>query len=519
MLQYFVGKDGSFYVAKSRIAEKERKMSEQNPKLKSALNAAMEALSIAEKRHQALTDAMLDPWVRIYKDGVVLDFQRLDQLNFREDLFERALGKPDGDSKYPNNLLENVRQLIFSTIDEDIIQSTEITLPAQNNNRVYQLRFAKSGPDEALIIIREATNLQQANESLLLAQEDMADSTQELEQRRADMSLLSEMGRIFQAAGSLDNLFTQVSIWGARLFPEAHGDLLLPVPPESKEDAAVTQYKSVTSWGRAPGGLKELQIVKCFALMDGRPVSARGSQCHAAYNSDLPLEFLDAPHLCTPIFAEGRIFALLRLVWLKTRKLKKPEYYRQIAAIFSEQVGLSINNIALTRVLREQTLYDSLTQVYNRRYLLDALRRELYRANRESYNVGILLMELDSANKIIEENGREAVDTLMKEVAALLKKIVRASDIICRASLNGFALTLSGVPERVASLRAEEIRVAVHNCRVDFKGKIISDTISCGVSIFPIHTSHLDELLEAAGDAMKKAQEKGGNQVVCAETR
>jgi len=94
-------------------------MNEQSPKLKSALNAAVEALSIAEKRHQALVDAMLDPWVRIYKDGIVLDFHGLEQLNFREDLFEIALGKPNGDYKYSDVLLEKIRKLIFSTIEED----------------------------------------------------------------------------------------------------------------------------------------------------------------------------------------------------------------------------------------------------------------------------------------------------------------------------------------------------------------------------------------------------------------
>jgi GGDEF domain-containing protein len=76
---------------------------------------------------------------------------------------------------------------------------------------------------------------------------------------------------------------------------------------------------------------------------------------------------------------------------------------------------------------------------------------------------------------------------------------------------------LSNLPENVALLRAEEIRLAVRNSRILHAGALVSTTLSCGVALFPAHASAVDDLMQTALKAMKKAQQGGGNLVISAQ--
>jgi len=86
----------------------------------------------------------------------------------------------------------------------------------------------------------------------------------------------------------------------------------------------------------------------------------------------------------------------------------------------------------ILRDLREQTLRDPLTSLYNRRFLEDYLERELIRAKRERASLALIMMDLDRFKQINDSAGHPAGDQVLVEVGALLKRHVRGSDIACR---------------------------------------------------------------------------------------
>ena len=159
--------------------------------------------------------------------------------------------------------------------------------------------------------------------------------------------------------------------------------------------------------------------------------------------------------------------------------------------------------------LREQTIRDSLTSLYNRRFLEDYLPRELIRARREHAPLAVIMMDLDRFKQINDSTGHQAGDQVLVELAALLKRHVRGSDIACRYGGDEFALVLPNATLESARRRSAEICSAVRRERERLRGV----TASLGVALCPDHATDAQALLRVADHALYEAKGAGRNQV------
>jgi len=159
--------------------------------------------------------------------------------------------------------------------------------------------------------------------------------------------------------------------------------------------------------------------------------------------------------------------------------------------------------------LREQTIRDSLTSLYNRRFLEDYLPRELIRARREHAPLAVIMMDLDRFKQINDSAGHQAGDQVLVELAALLKRHVRGSDIACRYGGDEFALVLPNATLESARRRSAEICSAVRRERERLRGV----TASLGVALCPDHATDAQALLRVADHALYEAKGAGRNQV------
>jgi diguanylate cyclase (GGDEF)-like protein len=163
----------------------------------------------------------------------------------------------------------------------------------------------------------------------------------------------------------------------------------------------------------------------------------------------------------------------------------------------------------ILRDLREQTLRDALTSLYNRRFLEDYLERELIRAKRERASLALIMMDLDRFKQINDSAGHPAGDQVLVEVGALLKRHVRGSDIACRYGGEEFALVLPKTTLESARRRSAEICSAIRREPELLRGV----TASLGVALCPAHATDAEALLRAADQALYEAKEAGRNQV------
>jgi diguanylate cyclase len=161
------------------------------------------------------------------------------------------------------------------------------------------------------------------------------------------------------------------------------------------------------------------------------------------------------------------------------------------------------------KTLREEAIRDPLTNLYNRRFLHDYLSREVVRAKREGIRVAVIMIDLDHFKRVNDTAGHGAGDEVLVHIAALLKRHIRGSDIVCRFGGEEFTLVLPNATPQSARDRAEAICEAVRK-ESDF---LMGVTASLGVAMFPDSASDADALLRAADLALYQAKGRGRDQV------
>jgi len=170
---------------------------------------------------------------------------------------------------------------------------------------------------------------------------------------------------------------------------------------------------------------------------------------------------------------------------------------------------------AAREALREQAIRDALTGLFNRRYLEEALGRELRRAGHGDERLSVLMLDLDHFKNLNDLNGHPAGDAVLKQVGMTLERHTRREDIVCRYGGEEFVVILPGAPVSVASRRADDLRRAVRRARLESEGKDLGSlTVSIGIACFPEHGTTAEALLAASDRALYRAKHEGRDRVV-----
>lgn len=168
-------------------------------------------------------------------------------------------------------------------------------------------------------------------------------------------------------------------------------------------------------------------------------------------------------------------------------------------------------------LLREQSVRDDLTGLFNRRYTLETLERELLRASRKQQPLGIIMLDVDDLKKFKDAWGHEVANDALRSLAILLFNQVRAEDIACRYGSDEFILILPDASRGVTLERAQRICELARQLRIEFEGLSLAvATLSVGVAVFPEHGQTTAALLMAADTALYRAKQAGRNCVVVA---
>jgi len=230
---------------------------------------------------------------------------------------------------------------------------------------------------------------------------------------------------------------------------------------------------------------------------------------------------------CLPLMAQGEALGILYMEAVSGdhSEVTGPKEFlsesdRKLAAVLSEQIGLALANLKLRDTLRNQSVRDALTGLFNRRYLEESLERELSRATRNGGSVAVLMIDIDHFKGFNDTFGHQAGDTLLREVGELLKGRTRGQDLACRYGGEEFAIVMTQASLEAAINRAENLRREVKQINVQHGGQSLGVVnISVGVSIFPVHASAMDELIRLADEALYRAKHGGRDQVVASSLK
>ncbi len=184
------------------------------------------------------------------------------------------------------------------------------------------------------------------------------------------------------------------------------------------------------------------------------------------------------------------------------------------------RAGLRILNlqdelVTAREAIREQAMRDSLTGIWNRRSIHDALAREQSRSSREGIPVGVIMLDIDHFKSVNDNYGHLTGDSVLQESARRLLSSVRPYDSVGRYGGEEFLVVLPGCDDLGVQSRAEGMRAAIGGRPMIIGGHSLKVTASFGVTVFnPVQQIDGSHLIRVADDALYEAKRGGRNRVV-----
>ena len=344
----------------------------------------------------------------------------------------------------------------------------------------------------------------------VLAEEVSSEVNLQLSERVGQMSLIIELDEQLQACATVEELYRVTARLVSRLFPGQLGALYAV----NSLDKSV---KTGATWGTPPLEAQTFELEDCWALRRGRLHRSGGSR-----SSDVCPHLADPPpafSVCLPLLAQGETLGVLHLrSGPATNAHDLSAVQLQSGQLAADSVALAWANVRLRESLREQSVTDPLTGLFNRRHMQAALERELRRAARNKKPVGIIMLDIDHFKPVNDAHGHECGDEVLRELGRFLKEHTRGGDIACRFGGEEFVVILPEANLQQSGYRAEQHRLQFNAMRIECNGRLIdAPTLSFGVSAYPEQGTTAEGLLQAADAALYRAKNAGRDRVAVAE--
>jgi diguanylate cyclase (GGDEF)-like protein len=323
----------------------------------------------------------------------------------------------------------------------------------------------------------------------------------QLNQKNRQIQLLNEAADALQSCLSTEEAHPSVALHAPRLLPGTSGALFI-------HDAVRNIFTAAAEWGPSPPTVTAFKAEDCWALRRGQ------SHAVSASSTTLPCRHAasgrEGGSLCFPLATIGRTMGLLHVTGCD-------ESAAGFAESVAEHVGLALSNLVLRSDLRQLSIHDPLTTLFNRRYMEETLELEIRRAERKQQPIGVIMLDIDHFKAFNDGFGHAAGDEMLRAIGALLLGHLRAGDIACRYGGEEMLLILPEASREASARRAEDLREHAKALEVRYLGTALGPvTVSLGVAVYPGDGDTREELLSAADSALYAAKEAGRDRVVCA---
>jgi diguanylate cyclase (GGDEF)-like protein len=355
-------------------------------------------------------------------------------------------------------------------------------------------------------------NLQeQASESRVFS---LLDEIHGLEQFRREQLALRKLSSFLKSALTTEEALSAVKCYGPQLWPGSTGAIyLLQATGDFLDQAAI--------WGNAANASQSLAWQDCWAMRNLRPhcIHTKGGEILCQHLTQTQASL---PSFCLPLIAQGQLMGLFHLQGITSNQQPATidlaaDPAVALAAAVAEDLSLAHANMKLRESLREQSMRDSLTGLFNRRFVDDFLVRELARAERKTRQLSMIALDIDHFKRINDSFGHGAGDTVLQKVGTILQAHVRDSDVASRIGGEEFLLLLAESPLPLATKRAEAIRNAISGMTLKYEDQELGRiTASFGAAAYPDHGRTPEALRRAVDKALYDAKHAGRNTVVSA---
>ena len=180
-------------------------------------------------------------------------------------------------------------------------------------------------------------------------------------------------------------------------------------------------------------------------------------------------------------------------------------------AVLAENIASALVNHRLQRSLREQTIRDPLTSLFNRRYMEEALTLEIARASRSGAPLSLVMCDVDHFKRFNDEFGHDAGDAVLQTVAAEMRSRFREGDVVCRFGGEEFTVIAPGTTAEALMKRVEMVREAIAGLNVRQNGRLLGPvSMSFGIATWTDAMARDGSTLVQAADMALYRSKRGG---------
>ncbi len=305
-----------------------------------------------------------------------------------------------------------------------------------------------------------------SEQMLQIANADLRRNSEALRERGGMIELLGGMAHRMQAARTDDELAQIIRVFVPLVLPGIAGALYA-------HNNSRNLLVPIAGWGGLAIRSDGFAPDQCWALRRGQShyVTSPGADIVCAHASP------DETYHCEPLLAGGEVIGVLYL-----QGLIEAESRFQLT-VLSENIASALVNHRLQRSLREQTIRDPLTGLFNRRYMEEALTLEIARAARSDAPLSLVMCDVDHFKRFNDEFGHDAGDVVLQAVAAEMRSRFREGDVVCRFGGEEFTVIAPGTTAEALMKRVEIVRNAISELNVRHNGRTLGPTsMSFGIA-------------------------------------
>jgi diguanylate cyclase (GGDEF)-like protein len=336
-----------------------------------------------------------------------------------------------------------------------------------------------------------------------------------LESHSQELRFLTDMGELLHGCEEEQEAYEIISNLGGQLLADTPGAIYML-------SRSRNVLQSMATWGdRAEAMAPVFDPTDCWALRRGRIYAAKSREAAIRCRH---VNDAHAGYVCLPMLAHGEVLGILHVVAAVDRTVPANgsestlDRKRILLIAVAEKISTAVANLRLREELRNQSIRDPLTGLLNRRFMEEAVEREIVRATRMGTRLSVVAIDLDHFKRFNDTFGHEGGDLVLREVGAVLARKAQGDNLACRLGGEELMLILPDTGLDAALSFAEKLRRKIEKLSVMLHGQQLGKiTASFGVAEYPLHGDGQLEVLRAADQALYRAKAAGRNQVAVAE--